>query len=381
MSKEKIWELIAKKLAGEASLSELKELEDMMRKEPDMHYPLQTISDLWHHKPIDEEDPYEAFDRHMARLGQMGIAFGEVARNKEESFEELFGNNQPPPLKKRILRYSLITLLVGFILFAGYHFSFPSKSPTIELAQVIPNADKSEVSTKYGSKTKLVLPDGTQVWLNSGSRLTYDKNYGNSLREVVLSGEAYFDVVKNPNLPFVIHASKINIKVLGTAFNVRSYPEEKNIETSLVRGSIEVTFRDRPSEKIILKPNEKLVIANEEVIPNVARAPKSITGPGSIMPEPIVAISHLTYQPQDSTVVETSWMEGKLIFRSESFEELSVRMERWFGISIRFANNEFKDKKFTGIFENESIEQALTALQLTADFKYTINKKEVYITR
>ena len=97
--------------------------------------------------------------------------------------------------------------------------------------------------------------------------------------------------------------------------------------------------------------------------------------------EPIVAISHLTYQPKDSTVIETSWMDGKLIFRSELFPELATRMERWFGVNIHFTVDDFKSKKFTGIFENETIEQALIALQLTAPFKFSINKKEVYISK
>jgi ferric-dicitrate binding protein FerR (iron transport regulator) len=243
-------------------------------------------------------------------------------------------------------------------------------------------AEKSEVSTKYGSKTKLVLPDGTQVWLNSGTKLSYTKAYGNRLREVSLSGEAYFDVVKNPERPFVIHTSKINIKVLGTAFNVKSYPGEKKTETSLVRGSIEVTFNSRPSEKIILKPNEKLIVSNEEE-PEPVKPAKNNLIPNIVVhqQEPIIAISHLTYEPKDSTVIETSWMENKLIFRSESFEDLALRMERWYGISIRFGDEAVKKKKLNGTFENENIEQALQALQLIVPFKYIINKKEILIQR
>ena len=375
MPKETVWELIAKKLAGEASLSELKELEERLRQNPDTHYSLQTVSDLWHHKAKHEEDGYEAFNRHADRMRAMGIDFSEATSNQDDAGVAL--NQDQNSSKKRRKWYSITALVVFVLLIPAYYFFSPGNEKQVKSLAI---ADKSEVSTKYGSKTKLVLPDGTQVWLNSGSRLTYDKNYGNTLREVVLTGEAYFDVIKNTNLPFIIHASKINIKVLGTAFNVKSYPGEKNIETSLVRGSIEVTFRDRPSEKIILKPNEKLVIANEEEIPEQRLASK--VRPVKItLQEPIVAISHLTYQPHDSTVIETSWMEGKLIFRSETFEELAVQMERWYGITIHFTDEELKKKKCTGIFENESTEQALAALQLIVPFKYSINKKEVFISK
>ena len=122
------------------------------------------------------------------------------------------------------------------------------------------------------------------------------------------------------------------------------------------------------------------MIANEEEIPEQRLASK--VRPVKItLQEPIVAISHLTYQPHDSTVIETSWMEGKLIFRSETFEELAVQMERWYGITIHFTDEELKKKKCTGIFENESTEQALAALQLIVPFKYSINKKEVFISK
>src|SRR5260221_1009127 len=121
----------------------------------------------------------------------------------------------------------------------------------------------SRITTKNGSKTNLLLPDGTRVWLNAGSSITYDSSYDKMMREVILSGEGYFDVVRNKEKPFIIHAAKINIKVLGTQFNVKSYPTDNTTEASLIHGSIEVTFRDKPNKKIILKPNEKIVVDND----------------------------------------------------------------------------------------------------------------------
>jgi ferric-dicitrate binding protein FerR (iron transport regulator) len=272
---------------------------------------------------------------------------------------------------------------------AGYQFRSLFFSGTVEklaAERMVANGDKSEISTRYGSRTKLLLPDSTQVWLNSGSKLTYDKTYGNGTREVSLSGEAYFDVVKNPTHPFVIHTVNIDIKVLGTAFNVKSFPNEKNTETSLIRGSIEVTFKNRPSEKIILKPNEKLITANEEPVKDSAQKEaqqeksKPATAKEAARQDPLVMVSHLTYEPHDGTIVETSWMENKLIFRSETFEELAIKLERWYGISIRFTDEEIKPRRLTGVFENESLQQALEALQLITPFAYKMNKSEVMIS-
>ena len=237
---------------------------------------------------------------------------------------------------------------------------------------------KNEINTKYGSKTNLVLPDGTKVWLNAGSNMTYDKDYGINVREVNLTGEAYFDVVKNAKKPFIIHTSKINIKVLGTAFNVRCYPDEKNTETSLVRGSLEVTIKDR-KEKFILKPNEKLIVSNKEVRPEKENIPVEKTTPAQ--PVDMVELSHLSVLPQDNSIVETSWVNNKLVFRSETFEEVALKMERWYAVPVVFKEEKLKAKKFTGIFENETIEQALAAMQLTTAFSYKITNEQIIISK
>jgi transmembrane sensor len=372
MTQDRIWELIAKKLSGEATMPELKELEDTMRQEPDMHYSMQTVADLWHHNQPAREDAYTAFERHSTRMQELGMDYGKTitpAITIEEEFPE-------PARRRKPLKIALMTLCAAIIAvagFYGYHAMYP------KAIAAKPVSDKSEVSTRYGSRTKLVLPDGSQVWLNAGSKLTYDKLYGNSIREVALSGEAFFDVVKNPAKPFVIHTAKIDIKVLGTAFNVKSYPGEKSTETSLIRGSIEVTIHNRSSGKIILKPNEKLVIANDDEADSKLARQKPATVKAAAQQEPFVAISHLTYQPKDSTIVETSWVDNKLIFRSQTFEDLAAQLERWYDVSIIIADEKVKKKKLTGVFENETIDQALTALQFTVPFRYSINKKEVTI--
>jgi len=372
MPKNKIWELIAKKLSGEATVEELGELESLLKANPDMHYPMQTVADLWHQATPDTEDAHPAFSRHEDRMKGLGI---HLSPQEEYVFDTPAAGN-----KRKYLLSSLSLVLVLAVGYFAYLLWDPSGSKILAKTP----ADKSEVSTKYGSRTKLQLPDGTQVWLNSGSKLSYDKTYGNGLREVILSGEAYFDVVKNPAQPFVIHTNTIDIKVLGTAFNVKSFPGEKNTETSLIRGSIEVTFRNRPAEKIILKPNEKLITANDDTtreLPVNAGKIKAAVVKNNTPQEPIVLVSHLTYSNNiDSTVIETSWMENKLIFRSETFEDLAIRMERWYGIKIRFADDDIKPKKVNGIFENETIQQALKALQLITPFNYKINKNEIVIS-
>jgi ferric-dicitrate binding protein FerR (iron transport regulator) len=185
-------------------------------------------------------------------------------------------------------------------------------------------------------------------------------------------------VVKNQKKPFIIHAGKINIKVLGTAFNVKSYPGEKTIETSLIRGSIEVSFPSLPSKKIILKPNQKLIIDKTETISNGG------THQMMAAPEPFISIQHLNRIGSDSAFAETGWMRNRLYFNDMSFHELLKNMERKYGVSFRLADASLDTIHFTGSFENETVTQALDALRLTAeksttDFTYEMQGNQVII--
>ncbi len=371
-----IWNLIAKKLSGEAEDHELLELEQVLRANPELHYSMQTIIDLWRpEQHFDQEEAHRAFERHVARMHQLNIP---IFAEPDVQESVIYPGSEEPGRsrrsRKRFLFSALSLAMVAGIILVGFRYfrAEPVRQPALAAEKAI-----SEVSTQNGSKTSLVLPDGTLVWLNSGSKLSYDKNFGNTLREVVLNGEAFFDVVHNAEKPFIIHTNKINIKVLGTKFNVRSYLSDKTTEASLIRGSIEVSFKDRPSEKIILKPNEKIVVANDDL----TLKPVSPRKLQKHVSEPIVAVKNLTYESRSGAIIETSWVENRLIFQDESFEDLARRMERWYAVTISFSNPDMKELYFTGNFRNESISQALEALKLTANFNYTIVGNSITISK
>ncbi|HSZ87056.1 MAG TPA: FecR family protein [Puia sp.] len=369
MNQEYAWNLIAKKLSGEASQEELEQLEILLRNDPGLHYPLQIITDLWKHNRHNiKQTADNAFARHIARMTIMNIDFDKEKLNAPEN--SFLATKKKNKTKKVLWGVSsILALMIAF--FVVKHFFIYADKKQAESGQ----NNLSEISTHNGSKTNVVLPDGTTVKLNDGSKLTYDKNYGNLIREVNLTGEAFFDVVKNKEKPFIIHTKKIDIKVLGTTFNVKSYPDEKT-ETSLVKGSIEVTFKDKSSEKIILKPNEKLIVADDELSLKSAKT-KSTKETFN----PIVAISHLNYTRQDSTIIETAWVQNKLIFRNETFKQLALRMERWYNVAIRFGDSGTENLSFTGIFENETVQQALDALQLSGKFNYSMKENEIFISK
>jgi len=374
---ERIWELISRKLSNEATEVELQELQALLHQQPNEAYSLEIMEDLWK-APAQENKQYSEyrFKQLIQRMQVLGIETSgfEMEENHLITAEQEINSSRKKgffTIKKIAISLCFIGILITGVFL--YENEVSKNSPvTVEKS--------SEITTSNGSKTTITLPDGTKVWVNAGSKLTYENSYGNKLREVSLSGEAFFDVVHNAEKPFVIHTSKMDIRVLGTAFNVRCYPDEKKIETSLIRGSIEVTLKDRPKEKIYLKPNEKLTLTEDVVTTTVLKNLRKSKHEVEVT-EPLVAISHLTYQPADSSVVETSWVENKLVFRSETFEEVALKMEKWYGVSINIQNENLKQEHLTGSFESETVDQALSALQFTTNFRYTINKNIITITK
>ncbi len=274
--------------------------------------------------------------------------------------------NQPArkssPLRKLVL-YAAATA-AAFLLFV---FLTPAikkvLSPSISVSPYVYGED-----SKAGERKSFQLTDGTKVMLNAGSTIKVSKNFNVSTREILLEGEAFFDVTHNAQKPFIIHTASMDVRVLGTAFNIKAYPSDKTTETSLLRGSIEVTVKNDPGKVVILHPNEKIILINatKEDVP--VKASQKI--PVSTPVRQKYKISGLTYSPMDSSLVEVSWTDNKLVFDSESFEDIATRLERWYNVSIRIENPDVRQYRFTGGFDKKTIIQVLNALQLSRRFEY-----------
>jgi len=367
MSQEKFWILLSKKLANEATAAELTELELLIQEHPEWQHAVQNIGDVWTsrlaHDLMEAED---AFMLHQQRMREMDIDLGDgVSDTKNKKVKKI----------RWYWAAAAAFIIGGFFLFNNITGQRSGEGSGDGLAREV-----NEISTRPGSKSKVELPDGSIVWLNAGSKLTYDKNFGKDLREVTLTGEGYFDVMKMKDKPFIIHTSSINIKVLGTVFNVKAYPEDKHTETSLIRGSVEVTIKNRPNDKIILSPSEKLVVENDAIIKN-GKVPDNKENVSAAAIKTLMSVNKLKYSPADSTVAETEWIKNRLVFRDESLAELAVRMERWYDVSIDVADEELQQKRVTGIFENETIDQALGALKIFIPFKYEQTGNKIIIHR
>ena len=344
-------------------MAELKDLENLILEHPEWQYAIQNLEDLWKHQPPkDDMQAEDAYMLHLHRMKELNIPFGDTPT----IIPVTIGKNR---IRKWYWAAAAVLIVATGLLTAGTLFNKKDTKALVATNEI------NEVSTRKGSKSKIQLPDGSVVWLNAGSKLTYNKEYGQQIREVTLTGEGYFDVMKNKEKPFIIHTSNINIKVLGTAFNVKAYPEDKQTETSLIRGSIEVTINNRPADKFTLSPNEKLIVENEFFTKKEAEKSDSKYA------QPAISINKLKYSAIDSGVAETQWIDNKLVFNDESFAELVIRMERWYDVEIEINDPQLQQKRMTGNFEKETIDQAIDALKEMIPFRHEQTGNKIIIHR
>lgn len=370
MSKEKIWHLFSRKLTGEASQDELMELKLYIEDHPILLHEMEALEQLWMQDNQPDQDYLEAtYLLHLEKMKKLGV--------EPTTPDELYEAEQPLRTSyfNRNKRRILAAAMVAVIVIAAVIPFLNNKTATDKLAGTTAVSKEKVVMMPKGKNTSFQLPDGSTVWLNAGSKIDYSKINEAGNREVYLTGEAFFDVVKNPARPFIIHTSTIDVKVLGTKFNVKAYPEDKTVETSLVQGSVEVFVKSRPGEKYLLKPNQKLVLLNEER--TVAKSSPATTKKEINLP--IIAIKHLSYFKNDTLALETSWTRNKLAFEDESFAEIAKKMERWYDVTIIFKNQELETEELRGDFSKETLQQALDALRFTNNFRYKIEGKTVII--
>ncbi|MEZ2335784.1 FecR family protein [Mucilaginibacter sp. RCC_168] len=360
MGNDRFIELVSKKLTNEISSEESKELQHCLNSDEINRRDFEFLNIYWNSNDTEFADNALAFQKIITKIkGQETNSLAVLA-------------------SKNAYLY-IWRAAAAIILLAGCSWLFYSRlvSKRINPLTTAPNAWQNKNTVKR-EKSTIVLTDGTRITLNSQSTLKYPAIFTGKTREVYLSGEAFFDVHKDHEHPFIIHTEKMNIKVLGTAFNVKSYPNDPQSETTLIRGAIEVTLDDRPSDRIILKPSEKLIVKNglfKTVHRNTAKLKSAETNSGMQY-----VLTTFTRLPQDdSTIIETSWTQNKFVFRDENFTNLAYRMERWYGVDIKFKNDALKQYRFSGVFEKETVNQALNALRMTENFNYKIKNSTIYI--
>lgn len=204
------------------------------------------------------------------------------------------------------------------------------------------------VNTPRGGQYQVILADGTRVWLNAASSLRYPTSFSGNERRVELTGEAYFDVAKDATKPFVVAVNKMEVEVLGTAFNVMAYASEKTVNTSLLRGAVRVRNGEtssllKPGQQAQLHKDGKLKVIDLPFIEDVA-----------------------------------AWKDGLFLFNNDNLEAVMRRISRWYDVEVAFTSEKVKDQTFTGqVPRQEKLSEVLKMLELTGAVHFSIENRKV----
>ncbi len=317
-------------LNRELNQSSLKELENWLKENKNQKVFREYVSvnhfvDL-KNKHFDLEKAYASFDKRTKKVKV-------IRSNFKKSYRSL-------------LKYAALLIVTLGI---SYYIFKPSNST--QLTQIhIPKGE-------YG---QVVLPDGTKVTLNSNSILKYPLSFTNNTREVYLEGEAFFDVVKNTNKPFKVSlSSNIDIKVLGTTFNIKAYPEDSKTETTLFTGKVELTYKEKESIKTILFPGDKASYQKSK--------------------------SKMIFTQVGDLDTDIAWKNKNFAFKRETLKDIINELNRFFDADITIKDKELENQLFTASFEKDvALKNILKTLEISGNFKHKriSNKKwELLLTK
>ncbi len=211
-----------------------------------------------------------------------------------------------------------------------------------------------ETVSPIGSQTKIILPDSTVVWLNSGSSLKYNRSFGKKNRDVALSGEGYFEVKKDKSKPFLVHTLELDVKVLGTVFNVSAYNDDNNVVVNLIKGAVNVSLPNfKNAGLLIMKPNEKLVFNKQT--------------------------KKIECSETDSSR-SALWTTGKLCFVDVTIEQIAKDLERKYDVEIQITNDKINKEIFSGSLNlNLSLKDILSYIDVDKKFKINQTGDTLYI--
>ena len=270
-----------------------------------------------------------------------------------------------------LFRIAAVLALFGFAYF--WYTQFYSKR--IEPLDQFVAAQIFE--TKKGEKKTFDLPDGTTITLNSDSKLELDKDFNDHARHVYLTGEGFFEVKKDKEKPFVVYANDFDISVLGTTFNVKSYPNDGTSEAFLVEGLIEMRSKGINENSMIIKPNQKIILYKNQFI----EAKKDPAVKKEALKSNVKEIKIQDFSVDEPAVSskEIAWKDNRLEIMDQDFESLRHTLERWYDVDIEIKNRNLEDYRFTATFSKENINQVLNALQKVEPFNYEIYGRKITI--
>lgn len=273
--------------------------------------------------------------------------------------EELKENSRMAGIRGRYnyavwLRAAAVVIITSFIAWSALRFI--KRDEALSSIGNHPFGRIEKGATAIDEKTVVFLYDGTKVWLNADSRLTYPGDLGKrETRDVYLEGEAFFDVAPNASKPFIVHTSSIRIKVMGTSFNVKSYRAAKTVETALVEGKVRIEQSNVAGKRIgdvELKPNQLAVFDKESKVINIKEIVAEKSG---------------------------AWKEDRLVFDAQPMDYVIHQLEKWYGVDIHIPNADNLSCKLTASIEKESLAEILKLIEASHNVAFRIEGKDVFM--
>lgn len=320
--------LISRCVSGDASVEEYNDLQKWMETSKENFASFQQYRNIWN----SSENPelLKMIDVNKAYR----IVMGRTVNKSPFSIIWKYWQN--------IAAVFLIPLIAGNI----FYF--------IQRRNVSPECKKpiyNEIFASFGTRSAIKLPDGSSLWLNSGSILKYPEKFIGNERRVFLTGEAYFEVQSNPQKPFIVETSSLSVKATGTKFNVTGYEADKEADVTLVSGKVEVKMTDGLNNQntSVLKENQHLTFKKDEGTSTIT------TG---------------------DTYKYVSWKDGKLIFRDEPLSYVVKKLSQAFNVDIELKGEELQNYTYRATFKDESLEEILKLLKISSPVDYTEVKRE-----
>lgn len=356
--------LIAAELSGSISDEQMKELEGWRKESESNQSQYHAIRDEF--VSGEWETKYQDMD-----LEKEWLLFKEQKLSRKNGVIGFFGN-----LHHRSLPLPYAAAVAVLMIFAWFTFKTGS--------EFAPDAKSlTTIEAPMGSRTYVILPDSTGIWLNAGSRLSYSGDFNRNAREVQLSGEAFFDVHKS-DLAFIVSTPDLNIRVLGTSFNVKAYEDDLFIETTLVSGSLLIEKGNATGQRfddILLQPNQKATFYRQEGTIALNQVKQNLAEKEDMDPvQPVRNIARIQISDKKDVTTEIGWKDGVLLVDREPLESLVRKLERKYDVSFVFRDESLKEYIYSGRLRELTLEQVMRAMSLTSPIDFSIEDKTVYLT-
>ncbi len=340
MDKNRFYILYAKSKAGELSNIEKEELEVLKVNNPDLLNESGFLNDIFSGLEINlEADGDSVFNNIQQEINSNDII-------PLDSYYNQKSNRIANIRKIAAAIFILFTMGLTYFLIRD-NISKPEEVKTVTEVKLISKASSA------GLKLNFALPDGSIVWLNSESKLTFPETFTNNSRVVELEGEAFFMVSKDPGKPFIVKSGELITTALGTSFNINNYSKEGTAKITLVTGRVLVELKDNLKQGLILSPGFAV---------NYSKVNKSV------------------FKSEESTDKVIAWKDGVLLFEDESFEKVITTLSRWYGVTFVINNYNGKDWNYSGRFQNTYLSNVLENISFAEGFDYKIEQDKVVLT-